>query len=68
VIIGVPREIKNSEFRVGMVPAGVQALTDAGHQVLVEATAGQGSGITDEEYIKAGARILAAAADVYEQA
>src|SRR5215216_2411650 len=68
MIIGVPREIKNNEFRVGMVPAGVRHLTRAGHTVLVEAQAGEGSGITDEEYVEAGAQIIPGAAEIYTRA
>ncbi|CEP66183.1 Alanine dehydrogenase/pyridine nucleotide transhydrogenase [Moorella glycerini] len=68
MIVGVPKEIKNSENRVGMVPAGVMALVQAGHQVLVESSAGLGSGITDEEYIRAGAEIVGSAEEVYGRA
>ncbi|MBX6395542.1 MAG: alanine dehydrogenase, partial [Alicyclobacillaceae bacterium] len=55
--VGVPKEIKEREFRVGLTPAGVKALSDAGHEVVVEQGAGEGSGIPDEEYVRAGARI-----------
>lgn len=58
MIIGVPKEIKPDEYRVGVVPAGVKALTDEGHTVYIEAGAGIGSGIADREYQAAGARIL----------
>ncbi|NHM25657.1 alanine dehydrogenase [Desulfofundulus sp. TPOSR] len=68
MIVGVPREIKDNENRVGITPSGVEALVKAGHQVVIEAGAGLGSGITDEEYVAAGARMLPAKADVYEQA
>lgn len=68
MIIGVPREIKNNEYRVGIVPAGVRQLTRAGHRVLIETHAGEGSGISDEEYVHAGAEILPDAASVYEAA
>jgi len=68
MLIGVPKEIKNSEFRVGLIPSGVRALHDAGHQVYVQKGAGEGSGITDEEYIRAGATLLVLAEDVYYQA
>jgi alanine dehydrogenase len=54
--IGVPRETKEQEFRVGIVPDGVRALRDAGHEVLVERRAGEGSGFPDEAYRRAGAR------------
>ncbi len=68
MIIGVPREIKDKEFRVGMVPAGVKSLADRGHTVLVEAGAGAGSGVADAEYRAAGAEIVAAADQVYGRA
>jgi alanine dehydrogenase len=58
MIIGIPKEIKDNEFRVSTIPAGVKALTDAGHTVYVEKDAGIGSSITNEEYIKVGAKIL----------
>ncbi|MCK6439823.1 MAG: alanine dehydrogenase, partial [Planctomycetes bacterium] len=50
MIVGVPREIKNNEYRVGLVPAGVHAFVERGHKVLIEAGAGLGSGIPDEDY------------------
>src|SRR5258708_122767 len=59
MIIGVPREIKDHESRVGLVPAGVHALVEAGHRVLVETNAGLGSAITDADYAAAGAEISA---------
>lgn len=65
MIIGVPKEIKDNEYRVGMTPAGVAAMKGAGHRVVVEKGAGFGSGITDEEFIQAGAEMLSGAADVY---
>ena len=66
--VGVPREVKNHEYRVGMIPAGAHDLVQAGHQVLVEAGAGEGSGIEDAEYREAGAEIVAAAGDVWSAA
>ncbi len=57
MIVGVPKEVKDNEFRVGMVPAGVKALTDAGHTVFIEEEAGEGSGISNEEYVGAGGKI-----------
>ncbi len=57
MIIGVPREIKEHEYRVGMVPAGVRQLTGAGHTVLVENSAGMGSGFSDGQYREAGAEL-----------
>ena len=68
MLIGIPREIKDNENRVAIVPAGVDALVREGHQVLVERSAGLGSGITDLEYKAAGAEIVATAAEVYERA
>ncbi|MGC9970989.1 MAG: alanine dehydrogenase [Bryobacteraceae bacterium] len=68
MIIGVPREVKDHETRVGLVPSGVIALREAGHQVLVEAGAGKGSSITDQEYEEAGATLLPSAAEVWGRA
>src|SRR5262245_547065 len=68
MIIGVPKEIKNRENRVGMVIAGVRALTQAGHKVLVQHNAGTGAGITDEDYRKAGATILEGAKEIFDKA
>jgi alanine dehydrogenase len=65
MIIGVPREVKVGEMRVGLVPAGVQALVAAGHRVLVQAGAGEGSGIPDGVYVAAGAEIIADPAGVW---
>jgi alanine dehydrogenase len=63
--IGCPKEIKNHEYRVGLIPAAVKAYVDAGHQVFVQKDGGLGSGITDEEYLAAGAKVLATAEDVW---
>jgi len=68
MIVGVPREIKQDEYRVAMIPAGVEELTQAGHQVLVERGAGTGSGISDEEYAENGAEIVDLAAEIFERA
>jgi alanine dehydrogenase len=68
MIIGVPKEIKDHETRVGLVPSGVMALREAGHEVLVEAHAGEGSSITDGEYMQAGGAIVQTAADVWSKA
>ena len=68
MIIGVPKEIKNNENRVGLTPAGVIAFVKAGHQVFVQATAGNGSGFSDEEYAGAGATVLATIEEVYGKA
>jgi alanine dehydrogenase len=67
-IIGTVREIKDNEYRVGLVPGGVKALVGDNHEVLVEAGAGFGSGIGDEEYRAAGAQVAPAAADVWARA
>jgi alanine dehydrogenase len=68
MLVGVPKEIKNHEYRVGLTPAGVHALTLAGHDVLVETNAGARVGFPDADYIAAGARIAANAAGVYGRA
>ncbi|MBG9782647.1 alanine dehydrogenase [Shouchella lehensis] len=67
MIIGIPREIKNNENRVAMTPAGVVALTKAGHQLIVEHNAGVGSSFEDTDYIAAGATILTEAKEVWAQ-
>jgi alanine dehydrogenase len=66
--VGVPKEIKNNENRVGMTPSGVAELIKRGHTVYVQHTAGEGSGFCDEQYQKAGAQILPAIEDVYREA
>ncbi|MDE3235221.1 MAG: alanine dehydrogenase [Bacteroidota bacterium] len=66
MIIGVPKEIKVQEYRVGLTPEGVDALSTQGHKVYVETKAGAGSGFSDEAYAKAGATILATAKEVYD--
>jgi alanine dehydrogenase len=68
VIVGLPKEIKDNEYRVGLTPAGVRALSDAGHQIIVEKTAGEGSGFEDALYQKAGAQIIDSADDVWARA
>lgn len=68
MIIGVPKEIKPSENRVALTPAGALELTKRGHEVYVQHTAGEGSGFTDESYIQAGARILPDIQSVYGKA
>lgn len=64
--IGLPKEIKDNEYRVGLTPAGVRALTDAGHNVFVERSAGEGSGFGNELYEKAGAQILDTADETWK--
>ena len=68
MIIGVPKEIKNNEFRVSATPSGVHALVKAGNQVLVEAGAGLGSAITDADYVAAGASIIENVEEVWAKA
>ena len=68
MIIGVPKEIKTEEYRIGAPPMAVGVLTQAGHKVLVQATAGEGSGFTDEEFVKAGATMVSTAEEVWDQA
>jgi alanine dehydrogenase len=65
--IGVPKEIKVHEYRVGLVPGGVRELTAAGHEVVMETRAGMGIGFDDSAYRAAGARIANSAAEVFEQ-
>jgi alanine dehydrogenase len=65
VIVGLPKEIKDNEYRVGLTPAGVRALTDAGHKVIVERSAGEGSGFDDALYERAGASIIENTDDVW---
>ncbi|MET7351223.1 alanine dehydrogenase [Streptomyces mirabilis] len=68
VKVGIPREVKNNEFRVAITPAGVHELVRNGHQVVVERNAGVGSSITDDEYVSAGAQILETADEVWAAA
>ncbi|HEY0171202.1 MAG TPA: alanine dehydrogenase [Pyrinomonadaceae bacterium] len=68
MIVGLPKEIKDNEYRVGLTPAGARALTDAGHRVVVERSAGEGSGFEDSLYEKAGATLIDSADDVWAEA
>lgn len=68
MIIGVPKEIKNNENRVALTPAGAKALTEAGHSVLVENNAGLGSGISNEEFVAAGSKIINSADEIFNSA
>ncbi len=68
MIVGVPKEIKSDEYRVAMLPVGAEELSQAGHTVLIEAGAGQGSGIADAQYQAAGATIVAEAAEIWAEA
>ena len=67
MIIGVPKEIKDNEFRVAMTPSGTEALVKDGHTVLIEKGAGLGSSFTDEEFTEAGAEIIATAAELFQR-
>jgi len=67
MIVGVPKEIKRDEYRVGMLPVGVEELTRRGHKVLVESGAGLGSGLTDQDYEKAGAEMIGGATEVFSR-
>lgn len=68
MIVGVPKEIKNNEYRVGQLPTGVKALVQAGHKVIVQKNAGSGVGMSDEEYVKAGAEIRETAKEIFDEA
>lgn len=68
MIIGVPKEIKEDEYRVGLLPVGADEFVRAGHQVLVEAGAGLGSGLPDHDYLRHGAKIVSSRNDIYERA
>ena len=68
MIVGLPKEVKDNEYRVGLVPAGVKALTSGGHTVLVQTKAGEGSGITDKEFVNAGGQIVDSAEEVWSRA
>jgi alanine dehydrogenase len=68
MLVGVPREIKTDEHRVAMIPVGVDELTRAGHKVVIQAGAGQGSGIADDQYAVHGADIVATAEEVWKRA
>lgn len=65
MIIGVPKEIKDNEYRVALPPGGVEALSQMGHKVLVQTGAGRESGFTDEEYLRTGAQVVSTAKDVW---
>jgi alanine dehydrogenase len=67
MIVGAPKEVKRDEYRVSLLPVGVEELTRAGHRVLVETGAGLGSGITDQEYAKSGAEMVGTAKEVFQR-
>ncbi|MFB0912880.1 MAG: alanine dehydrogenase, partial [Glaciecola sp.] len=68
MIVGVPKEIKNHEYRVGLTPAAVQEFVNCGHEVLVQTSAGASIGFTDELYTSAGALIIATAEEIFAKA
>jgi alanine dehydrogenase len=68
MIIGVPAEVKSDEYRVSMLPVGVEELVARGHRVIVQTSAGLGSGLSDHEYLRAGAEMAASGSDVFAQA
>src|SRR5690554_3427042 len=68
MIVGVPREIKRDEYRVAMLPVGVEELVRQGHRVLVEVGAGLGSGLADHDYLRAGAQLAPDAAHIFAEA
>ena len=68
MLIGVPKEIKNRENRVGIVPGGVAQLVASGHKVIIQKGAGLGAGIPDEKFTAAGAEIVAKAEDIWSRA
>ncbi|MBI3230549.1 MAG: alanine dehydrogenase [Burkholderiales bacterium] len=68
MLVGLPKEIKNHEYRVGLTPASVRELTSRGHQVLVENNAGAAIGLTDEQYVAAGATMVAQASEIFARA
>lgn len=68
MLIGVPKEIKAQEFRVGITPAGVAEITQHDHKVVIESGAGKGCGFTDQQYLDAGAELADSAAEVFDRA
>ena len=68
MIVGVPKEIKQDEYRVAMLPVGVEELVRRGHQVLVEAGAGLGSGLADHDYLQQGCELVSGPAEIFARA
>jgi hypothetical protein len=68
MIVGVPKEIKEDEYRVAMLPVGVEELVSRGHSVIVQEGAGLGSGLADEAYEQAGAMLVKTGKEIFEQA
>jgi alanine dehydrogenase len=67
MIVGVPKEIKHDEYRVGLLPVGAEELTRAGHRVLVESGSGLGSGLSDQDYVKSGAELVGTAKEIFDR-
>lgn len=67
MIVGIPKETKPDEYRVALIPAGVEEMLRHGHAVLIEKGAGLGSGISDQEYKKAGAKLIDEPKEIYDQ-
>ena len=67
MIVGVPKEIKHDEYRVGLLPVGAEELTRAGHHVLVETGAGLGSGLTDQDYTRSGAELVGSVKEIFDR-
>ena len=68
MLIGVPKEIKNQEYRIGLTPAGVSELVSAGHRVMIERDGGVGVGLNDADYVAAGAEIIVSAEEIFSRA
>ena len=68
MIVGVPKEVKDDEYRVAMLPVGVEELVSRGHKVLIQAGAGMGSGLADHDYLEAGAELVASGTDIFGRA
>ena len=68
MVIGIPKEVKTDEYRVGATPLNVSILTGNAHSVVIQSGAGEGSGFSDEEYIEAGASVVLSAKELYESA
>ncbi|MGI9464278.1 MAG: alanine dehydrogenase, partial [Aestuariivirgaceae bacterium] len=68
MLVGIPKEIKVREYRVGLTPTNVREIAAHGHQIIVQSGAGEGIGMADNDYVKAGAKIVADAAEVFRQA
>ena len=66
MIIGVPKEVKNNESRIGLTPDSVKTLVNAGHEILIQKNAGANIGFLDDQYIQSGAKIINSAEDVYK--